>query len=257
MSSVVNKKGEVVLVVLALFGLIGVVALSSSPQENGIVGSAASMSGAAHGGESAAPATMWTGVFAAVFVIVLVGGVALARYRHLSLDKPPTEIRTGLDLTSETGLPQASSEVSRPVLSSFEDQQKMRSQAALQSTARTQNTRKVVKKHVVISEMKRLELQRYIYRALGAGFEEPAIREVLVDHGWPKEVVVDAFERMRRMDKKIESADLSSQNIQLTQAMEAIKQLRTQGTSKEEISAALVSKGWKSEVVDQLMKNIS
>ncbi|MBI5061594.1 MAG: hypothetical protein HZB67_04760 [Candidatus Aenigmarchaeota archaeon] len=162
---------------------------------------------------------------------------------------------TGLDLTSETGLPQASSEVARLVHPSLEEQQEAISQSALHST-RARETRKVVKKRAAISETKRLELLRYIYRALGAGFEERVIRGALVDHGWPKEIINDAFEQIRNTDKKIERADLGSQNVQLTQAMDAIKRLRTQGTSKEEISAALARKGWKPEIVDQLMKNV-
>ncbi|MFC1741205.1 hypothetical protein ACFL3V_01580 [Nanoarchaeota archaeon] len=112
------------------------------------------------------PIGIWTIIFALIFVMFLVGGVALYRVRLHRLEKPPTVTRTGLETT---GLPETSSKVSKPAPS----------------------IKPVVgpKRDVHLTQEKKLDLEKYIFHAYSLGFKEDQVRQALIAKGWPEPTV--------------------------------------------------------------------
>lgn len=130
------------------------------------------------------PIGLWTIIFAVVFVIILVGGIALYRSRLLRLDKPPTVTRTGLE---ETGLPETSSNFSEPVLISKPAQ-----------VAQVAKPVEEPKRNYHMSHEKELELEKYVFHAYSLGFTEEQVCQALLDKGWPRQLVDKVFDDIRQ-----------------------------------------------------------
>jgi hypothetical protein len=119
-----------------------------------------------------------------VFVIFLVGGVALYRARLHHLEKPPTVTRTGLE---STGLPEISSTGSKPAYNL---------EAAAGAPASKEKEERLVielpeqpKKEYHVSQAKKLELEKYIFHAFSSGFKPAEVKKALLERGWPEEIV--------------------------------------------------------------------
>ncbi|MFH1669644.1 MAG: hypothetical protein ABIA62_06995, partial [Candidatus Woesearchaeota archaeon] len=124
------------------------------------------------------PIDIWTILASIIFVIFLVGGVALYRVRLHRLEKPPTVTRTGLETQ---GLPETSSEVSRPDPNL---RQLMEEQAK-----RTPPKPILVERPKTLSRQKELEVQKYVFHAFSSGFTDVQVRQALLDKGWPQDIV--------------------------------------------------------------------
>ena len=111
--------------------------------------------------------------------MILVGGIALYRSRLLRLDKPPTVTRTGLE---ETGLPETSSNFSKPVLYSKP-----------KPVAKVEKPVEEPKRDYHLSHEKELELEKYVFHAYSLGFTEEQVRQALLEKGWPRQLVDKVF----------------------------------------------------------------
>jgi len=143
------------------------------------------------------PINMWTILFALVFIIFLVGSIALYRARLHHLEKPPTVTRTGLE---SAGLPETSTEGSRPSpLFSEEKEAVVEAKPEVKEPVKEKIEQKPVKpsRPVVITKAKKLELEKYIFHVLGQGFKESQVKKVIKEKGWPEELVDNIFEEIR------------------------------------------------------------
>jgi hypothetical protein len=144
------------------------------------------------------PINIWTIIFSLLFVIFLVGSIALYRARLHSLEKPPTVTRTGLE---ETGLPETSSGASKPVTLLSEGAAVPAEKAVEESKAPQKiEPKKEIKPkpvEVKISMAKKLELEKYIFHAFSQGFTDAQVKNVLVDKGWPEAVVDKVMSEVR------------------------------------------------------------
>ncbi len=127
------------------------------------------------------PIDIWTILASILFVIFLVGGVALYRVRLHRLEKPPTVTRTGLETD---GLPETSSEVSRPAptLRQLMEEKAKRTPPPEPEPVRLERPK-------TLSKQKELEVQKYVFHAFSSGFTEAQVRQALIDTGWPAEIV--------------------------------------------------------------------
>jgi hypothetical protein len=128
------------------------------------------------------PIGIWTIIFIIVFVIFLVGGLALYRARLHRLEKPPTVTRTGLEAS---GLPETSSEASKPA-------PVLKPETGPAVVEKTKPT-----KPVKIPHEQKLVLEKYIFHAFSMGFNKAQVSKALVDKGWPKEVVEKVLEEIK------------------------------------------------------------
>lgn len=122
------------------------------------------------------PINIWTIIAALVFIIFLVGGIALYRVRLHHLEKPPTVTRTGLE---SAGLPETSSKGSEPA--------PVLKPGAVEEIPEKKPEAKP--RPLEISKAKKLELEKYIFHAYSLGFKEEQVRKALIEKGWPKQVV--------------------------------------------------------------------
>jgi hypothetical protein len=131
------------------------------------------------------PIGIWTIIFSIVFVIFLVGSVALYRARLHRLEKPPTVTRTGLEAI---GLPETSSDASKPAPLLLKEEKPVAEPK--QPQIKHEEPKPVVKPaEIRISAAKTLELERYIFHAYSLGFKESQVRKVLIEKGWPESAV--------------------------------------------------------------------
>jgi hypothetical protein len=140
------------------------------------------------------PIGLWSIIFAIVFVIFLVGGIALYRTRLHRLEKPPTVTRTGLE---STGLPETSSTDSkpRPTLSEKEAAPEKEDVAEKEKVKKTVEASEPVDYH--LSKEKRLAIEKYIFHAFSLGFDEAKVTQALQDKGWPKQVIDEVLADIR------------------------------------------------------------
>ncbi|MFC1753962.1 hypothetical protein ACFL96_11330 [Thermoproteota archaeon] len=215
------------------------------------------------------PITIWTVLLGLLFIIVLVGGVALYR-RHLSMDKPPAAIRTGLGRPlSETELPPTTSEKSRSVPNSTPETfiEKVEEKIK-EEVEKVEEELHIIPKHkepVILEQPKEPEitvpverikmLEKYVYHAMAEGFKSDQIRNVLLKKGWPEPVVKKVLEHVNFTDEHIESHDLHT-HTEVERAVEPIKNLLAHGFDEDHIRQGLRRKGWKPEQIDELFSKI-
>ena len=130
------------------------------------------------------PIGIWTIVAALVFIIFLVGGIALYRVKLHHLEKPPTVTRTGLE---PTGLPETSSKGSEPA-------PVLKPEAVEEIPAKRPEAKP---KPVEISKAKKLELEKYIFHAYSLGFKEEHVMKALIEKGWPTQVVEQIIKEIK------------------------------------------------------------
>lgn len=198
------------------------------------------------------PVDIWTIVLATAFVIVLLGGIAVFRRKHLALDKPPAAIRTGLEKESisETELPPTTTQ-SRPVLTIKPDGKQAETKPASQPVSQA------AEQKPKLSETKMKELEKYIYHALSEGFREEPIRMVLEKKGWPDEAVDSVFRKVEHVEKHfaIEGLHRVDPNA-IIAARKAVRTLMDKKISKEQIKQAFARKGWSKEQIETIFEKI-
>jgi hypothetical protein len=147
---------------------------------------------------SSSPVNFWTVLLSLVFVMVLVGGVALYRTATHHLDKPPVVTTTGLGSSDWSGSLSseslsASSDELKPVLTLKEniaqkpevvEQEQKQKQETLQSGS------------LDLSLEKKLELEKYIFHTLSLGFTQDQVKQALLAKGWPEEVIETILEEI-------------------------------------------------------------
>jgi hypothetical protein len=132
------------------------------------------------------PIGIWTIVAALVFVIFLVGGIALYRVRLHHLEKPPTVTRTGLE---PDGLPETSSKGSEPA--------PVLKQGTVEKGIPEKKPEAKPERSVEISKAKKLELEKYIFHAYSLGFKDAQVSKALIEKGWPKQVVEQILKEIK------------------------------------------------------------
>ena len=202
------------------------------------------------------PINWWTWIIALTLVVIIVGGIAVFRHQ-LSVDKPPTATRTGLDSISETP------PTSEPVLSStsveMETAKPLTGQPSseiIEQVKPKQMPKQEQKPALVISKKQQAEVEKYIYHALAHGFSKEDVVKVLEGKGWPDPTIDEIFSHINLVDNHMDKAGLHTDDLRLAQAVKAIEKLKTKGFNREQIKQGLVRKGWANEVADHLLDQI-
>ncbi|MBW2967541.1 hypothetical protein KY362_03575 [Candidatus Woesearchaeota archaeon] len=181
------------------------------------------------------PINIWTILVALVFVIFLVGGIALYRAKLHHLEKPPTVTRTGLE---PVGLPETSTSAPKPahpsskggevagisaaagaagelskgvepsVMSPVEKKVPEKAaekpeKAKAEAPAEKQVQIPAEPEHKVeyyIPRAKKLELERYVFHSYSMGFSEAQVKKALIEKGWPEELVDELMSEIRHKD---------------------------------------------------------
>jgi hypothetical protein len=129
------------------------------------------------------PITLWTIIAAIVFVALLVGGVALYRYRLHNLAKPPTVTRAGLPPSAES-----TSTGAAPVHLSSEEKLVIEKPEPEELP------------YMKLNIEQKLELEKFVFHALSQGFNDGQIRDALIKKGWPEGNVEEVMKEV--MPKK-------------------------------------------------------
>ena len=226
------------------------------------------------------PISLWAVLLGLLFIIVLVGGIAVYR-RHLSMDKPPAAIRTGLGRPlSETELPPTTSEEPRSVPTLIPAPVEKKKESFIEKVEDTikEDVEKVehlfekkeskplqpdlqpeMLEHpehkLSVSEEKVKILEKYLYHGLAEGFKPIQMRAVLLKKGWPEDVVDHVLDHIDYTDTHIESHDLHL-HTEVKEAINPVKQLLENGFDEAHIREGLRRKGWKPEQIDDLFSKI-
>jgi hypothetical protein len=142
------------------------------------------------------PIGLWTIIFAIVFVIFLVGGIALYRTKLHRLEKPPTVTRTGL---GPSGLPETSSKVSKPAPTLKPGEKAVEVKPKPTEPVTPAEQAKPVKptKPVEVTHSQELVLEKYIFHAYSKGFNEAQVRQALIEKGWPGSVIDNILRKVK------------------------------------------------------------
>jgi hypothetical protein len=208
------------------------------------------------------PVTFWSFAGFSLLLLLLVGGVALYRYRGYLLPKHVEPVVVSEEVMQRVELPPV--RLPKDVIEQEVEEAEIEAERLDSVLARIfvrsaeEKRAEKLRKSKMISEDKRVQLEGFISGVFERGFAESKVRRILLERGWPADAVDSAVLKVKSSLESAGKSDvgLGAHELESGRGERAVQRLLKKGLTKGEIRAGFIRKGWKPKDIDRILENI-